>query len=278
MSPPRRRVLITGAAGGMGRACARLFGATHDLVLTDTASGLDAFAASLVADGYTVVAALGGDLGDDAVLAELVGTLEEGAPFTLIHTAGLSPSMADWRAIMTVNLVATEKLLRAIEPKLVPGSIGVLIASSAGHLLPPMPEAQAILADPLAPGFFDRIGSVVDAISGGAPAGAPGRAYMLSKRGVIDMVERYALPWGARGARIISISPGMILTPMGRKEMAETPGAAALSAAAPAGRAGTGADIALAAHFLASDAASFITGVDLLVDGGSTVVLKAMAG
>lgn len=276
MSAPRRRVLITGAAGGMGRACARLFGATQDLVLTDASAGpLAAFAEALRAEGHAVAGAHGGDLGDDGLLATLAAGLAGGAPFTLIHTAGLSPSLADARAIMAVNLVATEKLLRAIEPVLAPGSAAVLIASMAGHMAPALPDAVPLLDDPLAPDFLDRIGALVDAASGGAPAGL---SYMLSKQAVLRLVERRAAAWGARGSRIVSISPGMILTPMGRKELAETPGARQLTDMAPAGRAGTAADIALAAHFLASDAAAFITGTDLRVDGGGTAVIRAMAG
>src|SRR5579863_1194064 len=129
---PRSKTLITGAAGGMGRACARLFGATHDLVLTDvTAASLDGFAGELRRDGYSVVACAG-DLSDDALLETLVQEVLGEQPLTLIHTAGLSPSLGDWKAIMQLNLVATELLLRALESVMVPGSVGVLIASSAG--------------------------------------------------------------------------------------------------------------------------------------------------
>lgn len=117
MSPqPRRKVLITGAAGGMGKACARLFGATCDLVMSDvSAARLGAFAEELRADGYTVIDRAG-DMGDAALIAALVGDVAAGgAPFAVVHTAGLSPSLADWRTIMDVNLVATEKLLQALE-------------------------------------------------------------------------------------------------------------------------------------------------------------------
>jgi NAD(P)-dependent dehydrogenase (short-subunit alcohol dehydrogenase family) len=271
----RRRAIITGAAGGMGRACARLFGTTHDLILTDAAAeALKGFAEGLEADGYTVLAAHGGDLGEHPALSALTGQIEARAPFTLIHTAGLSPSLADWRAIMAVNLIATEKLLRAVEPLLAAGSSAVLIASVAGHMSPALPEAKALLADPLAPGFLDGIGALIEGMATGAPAGMGGLSYMLSKQAVLDIVERRAASWGARGSRIVSISPGMILTPMGRTELAATQGANELADATPAGRLGTAADIALAAQFLASDAAGFITGCDLKVDGGGMAVMN----
>ncbi len=277
---PRRKVLVTGAAGGMGRACARLMGAADDLVLTDVSvAALDAFAGELRTDGYNVFAQAG-DMSDDALIAALVREVSAGGkPFAVIHSAGLSPSLADWKAIMQVNLVATEKLLRALEPELVPGSVAVLIASSAGHMFPPVPEAEAVLAEPLAPGFMETIEGIINHMGGAnSPGGMGGISYSLSKKAVHNICTSRGLTWGPKGARIVSISPGMIATPMGKSEIANTTGAQALLDATPVGRAGTAMDIALAAQFLCSDAASFVTGTDLLVDGGGTAGIKAAMG
>ncbi|WP_298690582.1 SDR family oxidoreductase [uncultured Sphingomonas sp.] len=274
----RRKVLVTGAAGGMGRACARLFGATHDLVLTDASARLTLVAEELEADAYTVRAARTGDLGDTALLDALVADLGSGEPVTILHTAGLSPSQADWRSILSVNLVATEKLLAAVEPILAPGSVVVAIASTAGHVPIEIPGTADLLKAPLDTAFLDTIGAIIEAAAGGNAAGASGLAYLLSKRAVLRLVERKAVAWGAKGARIVSISPGLILTPMGRQEVEQTPGAAETRDAAPAGRPGTAMDIALAARFLASDSATFITGTDLRVDGGTTAAMLSMAG
>ncbi|MEZ5744765.1 MAG: SDR family oxidoreductase [Sphingomonadaceae bacterium] len=273
---PRRKTMITGAAGGMGRACARLFGATDDLVLTDVSAGtLDAFAAELRNDNNNVVTQAG-DLADEAVIASLVDEVSDGAPFALVHTAGLSPSLAGWEAIMQVNLVATEKLLRALDPVLVPGCVLVLIASSAGHMMPPNPQIDGLLADPLADGFIGAIEQTIKGMGGeSSPGGMGGISYTLSKRAIHTMTQARALEWGPRGVRVVSISPGMILTPMGKKEV-ETPGGAALLNATPVGRSGMPMDIALAARFLCSDQASFISGTDLLVDGGGTAGMKKM--
>lgn len=266
-------LLLTGAAGGMGRACARLMGATHDLVLTDvSAAALDGFAQELTNEGYAVRQARAGDLGDAALLSALVDDLDGEGPVTLIHTAGLSPALADWRTIMTVNLVATVKLLDAVEPALRPGSVGILIASVAGHMMPQMPQWQDILDRPLDPALIETLTPIIEQMGG--PAGAAGVSYSLSKQAVLRLVEQRAVRWGQCGARIASISPGMILTPMGRKEMAETPGATEMFAAAPAGRGGRAIDIALAAQFLASDQAGFISGTDLRVDGGSIAGMR----
>lgn len=272
----RRTMLLTGAAGGMGRACARLLGATHDLLLTDvSAAALDAFAGELTAEGYAVIGARAGDLGD----AALLGTLAEevagrNGPLTLVHTAGLSPSLADARAIMTVNLVATTALLDALEPVLRPGSTAVLIASTAGHVLPPVPDVQALTDAPLAAGFLDAIGALIEGMAGGERSAAAGLAYCFSKQAVLRMVEQRAGRWGRAGGRIVSISPGLILTPMGRSELAGTPGAAQVRDSAPAGRPGRAIDIALAVQFLASDAAAFITGTDMRIDGGSVAAMR----
>jgi NAD(P)-dependent dehydrogenase (short-subunit alcohol dehydrogenase family) len=277
---PRRKVLITGAAGGMGRAAARLMGAQDDLVLTDvSAAALDAFAGDLRIDGYNV-SAHAGDMSDDSLVAALVRDVSAGGkPFAVVHTAGLSPSLADWKAIMQVNLVATEKLMRALEPALVPGTALVLIASSAGYMMPAVPEVDAVLADPLSPGFMEHIEGIINHMGGAnSQGGMGGISYTLSKRAVHTMVQARGVAWGPLGVRITSISPGMIATPMGKSEIANTTGAQALLDATPVGRVGTAMDIALAAQFLCSDAASFISGTDLLVDGGGTAGMKlAMA-
>ena len=271
----RRRALITGAAGGMGQACARLFGTVQDLVLTDAAApALERFAGELRAEGFTVLGAHAGDLGSNAELAAMMADMASENPLTLIHTAGLSPALAGPEAIMAVNLVATVKLLDAIQPLLRPGSAAVLIASIAGHLIPEIPAALALMAAPLAPDFMERIGQLIAGMSQGDAQKAGGISYALSKQAVLKLTQTRALAWGPLGARITSISPGLILTPMGRKELARTDGAAAMQNAAPLGRPGVATDIARAAQYLASDAASFITGTDLLVDGGAMAALR----
>lgn len=276
----KRKIVVTGAAGGMGRACARLLGATHDLILTDAAAeSLGRFAEDLRAEGYNVLAALPGDLASDELLSQLAGHLVSDIPTILVHTAGLSPAQADWRPIMQVNLVATEKLLRTVEPLLGQGSVGILIASSAGHMLPPMPELCEIVREPLAPDLVERLAPHFEAIEAHQGAAASrGVSYSLSKQAIIGMCEQRAVPWGQRGARIVSISPGMILTPMGRKELAETQGSTEMFGNVPAGRHGLASEIAFAVEFLASEKASFITGADLRIDGGWIAALRSAPG
>lgn len=264
-----RTLLLTGAVGGMGRACARLLGATHDLVLTGrSAAPLEAFAEELSSEGYKVVQARAGDLGDSALQAALVRDLGDHKPLTLLHTAGVSTTMADWQTILRVNLVATARLFDRIEPELLPGSVGIVIASTAAYLRTPSERLQAVLDDPGAPDFLERALPLLEEMAALSPAGLNGVSYAMSKQAVLRMVERRAVRWGTKGARILSLSPGLVMTPMGHKEFDGAPEARALFDALPAGRAGRPVDIALAAQFLASDAASYITGCDIRIDGG----------
>ncbi|HMP57694.1 MAG TPA: SDR family oxidoreductase, partial [Novosphingobium sp.] len=267
----RRKVLITGAAGGMGRACARLFGMTDELILADvSAERLNAFADELEADAYTVSARIVGETCDESVIAAMVAALGGGAPFVVVHAAGLSPSMADWEAIMRVNLQGTARLMAALEPLVVPGTVAVLIASTAGHGLPAVPGFAEVLADPLNEDLVERCRPFVDGVvkMSGRAGMEPGMAYSFSKLGVLRHAERKAMDWGPKGGRVVTISPGLMLTPMGRKELAETDGARQVLDAAPVGRPGTAQDIAVVARFLASEEASFISGSDVRVDGG----------
>ena len=203
---PRTDVVI-GAGSGMGAATARALAARGNrLLLADR--DLDAVAA--VAKGIEGEAdAVACDITDPQAVAALVertGTL--GA---LVLTAGLSPTMADGRRIYTVNLVATDALVAAFEPVLGEGAAGVVFASSAGHAVPADAAIDALLDDPSSPTLLDDLAAV-------GLADDPGFAYAISKRGVLRLVQRRSRAWGAAGARLVSLSPGIIDTPMGRLE------------------------------------------------------------
>lgn len=267
--------IITGASGGMGRACARHLGATMDLVLTDASPSLDGFAKELELEGFTLKSVSVGDFRSTKVI-DALGQAAAGGFAALVHACGLPPS-APWYDIMEVNYVATVRLLDAVAPGVGQGSAAVLIASVAGHLAPSLPEVHTILADPLAPGLLDRIEPLLRHELGAAADAAIGTlAYAISKQKVIELSEANAAGWGAKGGRIVSLSPGMIYTPMGRHEASFDEAADAQVKGAPAGRWGTASDIAAAVGFLLSPAASFITGTDLCVDGGAVGALNAM--
>jgi NAD(P)-dependent dehydrogenase (short-subunit alcohol dehydrogenase family) len=138
----------------------------------------------------------------------------------------------------------------------------VCFASAAGHQVPDLPEIGRVLDDPMSPTFFDDLAAAgVDLDDGLA-------SYSWSKLGVIRMVRKHATPWGRRGARIVSLSPGIIETPMARSEAAANPIMEDLAKATPAGRWAQADEVADVVGFLTSDEASFMTGCDVLVDGG----------
>lgn len=267
--------IITGASGGMGTAIARLLGHNHRLALNDVAEDrLDALVQTLRDEGAEADA-VAGDLAQTGVadrLAALVG--QDRALRAVVNAAGLSPVQADWRAIIAANAIGPARLLAAVEPFLAQGAACVMIASVAGHLGPRDELAEALLASPLEPGLEAAIAPMLSALASADGGTAEGHAYSLTKRAIIRLCEERAVAWGQRGARIVSLSPGMIWTPMGRREAESGRRAQALVDATPAGRWGTAMDIALAVQFLLSDAASYISGSDIRVDGGAVAAVR----
>ena len=265
-----RRVLITGGAGGMGLACAALLGASGDsILLTDLhASALEAAVHSLAQSGIDA-RGFPCDLADAGCGAAIAGALAEGPPLgALVHTAGLSPVMADWRKIIEVDLVGTARVLDAVLPFLASGSAAVCISSIAGHLMPEHPAVSALMAEPLAPGLLDALDTLP-----GQPVSNPAGAYAQAKRAVRALVAHSAAAFGARGVRIVSLSPGMITTPMGKLEFEQQPAMKSLLERTPLDRLGAPEEIASVVSFLCSPAAAFVTGCDLIVDGGVCAAL-----
>ncbi|MCU0310930.1 MAG: SDR family oxidoreductase [Acidimicrobiales bacterium] len=267
-------LVVTGGAGSMGAACATALAPSVDAVLL---CDVDPDRLATTADGLSstttaTVDALAGDLGRPHVVDDLAARAADlGDRHRLVHTAGLSPSMAGWREILDVDLVATARLLDAFAPLVVPGSVAVCFASISGHMGSFDPAVDAVLDDPLAPDLESRF----RAVAGDEPE--PGATYRLAKRGVIRLCERAAVTWGARGGRVVSLSPGLIDTAMGRLELVHNPIKTWLAEQTPVGGdrtppdvvlPGLTGDIAAAVAFLCSDAAAFVSGCDLRVDGG----------
>jgi NAD(P)-dependent dehydrogenase (short-subunit alcohol dehydrogenase family) len=254
-------IVVTGAARGMGRACVdRLRNEADHLVAVDLAApdieGAIGFAC---------------DVSDPAAVARLVDEVRALGPFrSLVHAAGISPTMADARRVFEVDLVGTQLLLDAFEPLVVAGSSTVCFASSSAYqvaLLGPDPELDAFVEDPRAPGIVDRAAARFD---------DSGIAYAWAKRGVIRAAARAAVTWGRRGGRANSVSPGMIDTGMGRQEFDAQPIMQVMLDNTPAGRLGRAEEIGAVVGFLVSDDASFISGIDVLVDGGCVEGLRAL--
>jgi NAD(P)-dependent dehydrogenase (short-subunit alcohol dehydrogenase family) len=180
----------------------------------------------------------------------------------LVHAAGISPTMADARRVLEVDLVGTQLLLDAFDDLVEPGSAAVCFASSAAYVLAPFvtPEMEELVRDPMAANFLTDATAMVAADSG--------FAYALAKVGVIRAAARAAVRWGPRGGRVNSVSPGLIDTPMGRQELTRQPEMREMLSHTPLGRLGQPHELAEIAAFLVSDAATFVSGIDVLVDGG----------
>jgi NAD(P)-dependent dehydrogenase (short-subunit alcohol dehydrogenase family) len=254
--------VVTGAGRGMGLACAqRLAGTVDRLLLVDRDEEAAAAAAKeLSAEPFAL------DVTDADGLARLAARVAElGTLRAVAHAAGISPTMADWRRILTVDLVGTARLAEALRPLATAGTVTVCFASMAPILggLGPDPAADAVLDDPLDERFLDRLH---DALGPGIED--PGLAYSWAKRGVHRFVRREAVRLGPAGARICSVSPGIIDTPQGLQEAESNPRMAALVRMTPLGRSGRPEEVAAVVAFALSDDAGFLNGVDLLVDGG----------
>jgi NAD(P)-dependent dehydrogenase (short-subunit alcohol dehydrogenase family) len=253
--------VVIGAASGMGIEVAKQLAPRGPLLLVDRdLEGVERLAGELAGDGHRDVTTLRCDITHQSevdALAPAIGELD-----ALVVTAGLAGALAPARVIYEINLFGMERVLGAIDPIVRVGSVAVCFASVSGHRVPERPELMAVLEDPLAPDFFAALGEQ------GIDADDAQLAYSVSKRGVMRLVRRRAGAWGARGARILSLSPGSTQTAMSMKQQAATPQQAQFIASSPLGRRGRPEEIAEVAAFLTSARASFMTGTDVLVDGG----------
>ncbi|WP_257447478.1 SDR family oxidoreductase [Archangium lipolyticum] len=270
MTAPHKDIIVITGLGGMGLATARRLGSGRQLVLADYAQDLlDRVADTLRGEGHTVDA-LRVDVSDQQSverLAQHAGAL--GSLRAVVHTAGVSPVQASPERVVRVDVLGTAYVLDAFLPLVTRGSVAVCIASMAGAMVPLPPEAERALA------------TTPTSELAGLPMLDPknldsSAAYSVAKRANQLRVQAASIPWGRRGGRVVSISPGIISTPMGQAELQGPHGEAirGMIQASGAGRIGTPDDIASAVEFLLSPQASFITGSDLLVDGGAVAAAR----
>lgn len=260
--------VITGGSGGMGKATAELVGKKGTVLLADVSEErLLQTKEELATKGITDVHFQTVDITSKENVAALAKKASQlGTLKGLVHTAGLSPTMADSKRITEVNLVGTGIILDAFLPLATIGTSVVCISSMSGHMAPRQGPYTEILKQPLA----DNVIEAMEQFS----QGDSGASYSLSKLGVLLIVEDQAWAWGEKGARITSISPGTINTPMGRQEASQQEQMKMMLEITPLQREGEASEIATAVEFLLSDAASYISGIDLRVDGGTIANLN----
>ena len=266
-------VVVIGA-GSMGQAIVRRIGVGKTILLADLNKDAAGTAArTLQAAGFPTSTATVDVASHDSVarLAETASAL--GAVVHVVHTAGLSPAQASPEAIIAVDLVGVAFVLEEFGRIIASGGSGIVIASQAGHMLPPLPAEQNEALARTPAGELAQLPFLQPDIVTNS-----GAAYALAKRANILRVQAASVDWGDRSARLNSLSPGIIMTPLAMDELNSPAGDAyqRMIKASAAGRVGTPDEIGATAAFLMGRDGSFITGTDLLIDGG--VIASIAAG
>ncbi len=263
-----KNVIVVIGAGSIAQAIARRVGAGHHLLLADLRQdNVDAAARILSDAGFDVSTSLVDVSSRKSVQALVEKATSLGAITGLIHGAGVSPTQATPEVILHVDLYGTALVLEAFGNVIAEGGAGVVIASQSGHRLHALtPEQNKALAltptDELLALPMLQPDQITD----------PLHAYQMSKRGNSLRVMAEAVRWGKRGARVNTISPGIIFTPLARDELKgpRGDGYRRMIELSPAGRGGTPDEVGVVGALLMSRDGAFITGSDFLMDGGVT--------
>ena len=263
-----KNVIVVIGPGQIGQAIARRVGVGKHILLADMRrENADSAAAVMANAGYEVSVATVDVSSREAVHALVETATGLGEVTGLIHAAGVSPSQASPATILKVDLYGTALVLEEFGNVIARGGSGVVIASQSGHRLAPLSVEQnkALATTPVEELLalpFLQPDKVTDSLN----------AYQLAKRGNSLRVMAEAVRWGKRGARVNTISPGIIITPLAKDELTGPRGAGyrRMIEISPAGRAGTPDEVGNVAALLMGPDGGFITGSDLLMDGGVT--------
>jgi len=261
-------VLVVIGPGQIGQAIARRVGFGKHVLLADKRQENGKAAAEVLGNAGYDVTVVTVDVSSRKDVHALVETATGLGQVTgLVHAAGVSPSQASVATILKVDLYGTALVLEEFGNVIERGGSGVVIASQSGHRLPPLSVEQnkALATTPVEELLslpFLQPDRLTDTL----------HAYQISKRGNSLRVAAEAVRWGKRGARINTISPGIIMTPLAKDELTGPRGEGyrRMIAVSPAGRAGTPDEVAIVAALLMGPDGGFITGSDFLMDGGVT--------
>lgn len=261
-------VIVVVGAGSIGLAIARRISAGKRVLLADIRQETaDAAAKTLSDAGYDVTTATVDVSSRVSVHALAEAATAIGGVSGVIHAAGVSPSQASPETILKVDLYGTALVLEEFGSIIARGGAGVVIASQSGHRLPPLSaEQNALLATTPVEKLLDLPMLHPDQVRDSL------HAYQLSKRGNSLRVMAEAVRWGKRGARVNTISPGIIMTPLANDELRGPRGAGyrRMMEVSAAGRAGTPDEVGTVGALLMGPDGAFITGSDFLMDGGVT--------
>ena len=269
MSTQKQSIVITGGAGGIGTACAKTF-KNEQLIITDySQETVDKAVENFKKEGYDAIG-IACDITNKKDVEKLTKfVLENGSFKALIHTAGVSGTVQDLRKVYDIDLVATEILIDAFYELATENSVAVLLSSMMAYTIPPNEKYDEALINPQDSGSFETVCQFVEESSD--------ILYNFVKRGVQLLTHKNVNKWGQKGARIVSVSPGVIETEMALKAAEEhAERMEMIKKATPLQRNGKPSDVADVVHFLVSDKARFITGSDILVDGGVIQNIKKM--
>ncbi len=261
-------VVVVIGAGSIGQAIARRVGAGKHVLLADVREENAIAAAKTLADAGFEVSTAVVDVAERASVHALVETAAAlGAITGLVHAAGVSPTQASPATILRVDMYGTALVLEEFGNVMARAGAAVVIASQSGHRLGALSaEQDKALATTPADQLLALPMLQPDQVND------PLHAYQVSKRGNALRVMAEAVRWGKRGARVNTISPGIVMTPLARDELSGPRGAGyrRMIALSPAGRAGTPDEVANVAALLMGADGAFITGSDFLMDGGVT--------
>ncbi|MCO1574291.1 SDR family oxidoreductase [Crossiella sp. SN42] len=261
-------MIITGGTGGMGLATARLMGHDHRIVLADLdQTRLDDAVRELTTAGVDASGVVC-DITDKASVEQLFQRAEAAGSRVraVVHAAGISPHMGSAERIARINATGTVHIARAFLARAADGDALVNVASTAGHSIPQfLARLRAFRLAEQRPEEFEQ--AIVSRARFVGRKLKPGLAYAISKKFVHWYSRFLAAEFGERGARVVSVSPGSFDTAMGRLE--ENHGAGELVKSAAIKRFGKPAEVAAVLAFCASEAPGYLTGVDILVDGGT---------
>lgn len=262
------QVIVVIGTGSIGQAIARRVGAGKRILLADLRPQNADAAAKVLGDAGFEVSVATVDVSSRSSVQALVETATAlGSVNGLIHAAGVSPSQASSETILKVDLCGTALVLEIFGKVIAKGGSGVVIASQSGHRLGALTaEQNKALATTPADKLLALSMLQPDQVSD------PLLAYQLSKRGNSLRVMAEAVRWGKRGARINSISPGIVITQLAKDELNGPRGEAyrRMIERSPVGRAATPDEVGAVGALLMGPDGTFITGSDFLMDGGVT--------